>query len=379
MRDRRSRRAIVSAVLAVCLCGPSACSTPRHAAAQLAAVEAAAHRADQVEQATVVRRMMQALVRSGSVPGVVVVLRRGTEVRVLTEGLADTATGVRMSSRTRFHVASMTKPVVATVVMQLVQFGRLSLDDTVESWLPGLVARGDRITVRQLLSHTSGLPDYTRVPAAWPILERTPVDQRALVVAAGRAPPLFEPGTGQAYANTNYALLGLVVERVTGLRLEDVMQQRVFGPLGLRSASLRASRVREEPVAHGYVHGTDATGWDLTWGWAAGGLVTDASDLDRFFAELLAGDLLSPRLVDEMAQPAAGTLGAWSGYGLGLALLPTPCGTAVGHSGVVDGYVSAAYTNRRNGSAVVLLVNTDRDLVAGPLRDLVTTGLCGVS
>jgi D-alanyl-D-alanine carboxypeptidase len=370
---------MVSAVLVVCLCAPTGCSTYRQPTEQLAALEAAADRADQVVGATVVRRTMRDLVSSGSVPGVVVVLRHGTEVRVLTEGLADTATGARMTVHSRFHVASMTKPVVAAVAMQLVQFGRLSLDDTIESWLPGLVARGDRITVRQLLSHTSGLPDYTRVPAAWPVLERTPVDQRALVVAAGRAPPLFAPGAGQTYSNTNYALLGLVLERATGLSLEELLQHRVFAPLGLRSASLLASRVREEPVAHGYVHGTDATDWDLTWGWAAGGLVTDASDLDRFFAALFAGDLVSSRLVDEMAEPAAGALGAWSGYGLGLALLPTPCGPAVGHSGVVDGYVSAAYTNRQNGSAVVLLVNTDRDLVSGPLRDLVTTALCGAT
>ena len=368
----------MSAVLVTCLWAPSGCSAPQHATGQVAAVASAEDRVDQVARTTVVRRMMRDLVSSGSVPGVVVVLRHHAEVKVLTEGLADTATGVPMSSRSRFHVASMTKPVVAAVAMQLVQFGRLSLDDTVESWLPGLVARGSRITVRQLLSHTSGLPDYTRVPAAWPILDRTPVDQRALVVAAGRAEPLFAPGTGQAYSNTNYALLGLILERATGRPLEDLLQQRVFAPLGLRSASLRASRVSEEPVAHGYVHGTDATDWDLTWGGAAGGLVTDASDLDRFFAALFAGELLSPRLVDEMTQPAAGALGAWSGYGLGLARLPTPCGTGVGHSGVVDGYVSAAYTDRRTGSAVVLLVNTDRDLLAGPLRELVATGLCGV-
>lgn len=321
--------------------------------------------------------MVHELVRSGSVPGTVVVLRHGGEVQVLTEGLADTATGARMSARARFHVASLTKPVVASAVMQLVQFGRLSLDDTVDSWLPGIVARGRRITVRQLLDHTSGLPDYTRVPAAWPVLDRPPVDQRALVVAAGRAEPLFAPGAGQAYSNTNYALLGLVVERATGRRLEDVVEHRVLAPLGLTSASLGAARAREAPLVHGYVHGSDATDWDLTWGWAAGGLVTDATDLDRFFAGLFAGDLVSPRLVDEMAEPAADALGAWSGYGLGLAEVSTPCGPAVGHSGVVDGYVSAAYTNRQDGSAVVLLVNTDRSLVSGPLRDVLTAALCG--
>jgi D-alanyl-D-alanine carboxypeptidase len=362
--------AALSLGLAVGLAALTTCSSPHPVSEHHSG-------ADRDTRADAVRRMARELVRSGSAPGVVVVLRHGARVRVVTEGLADTATGAPMSARGRFHVASLTKPVVATVVMQLVRRGRLSLDDTVGSRLPGLVARGGSITVRQLLDHTSGLPDYTRVPAAWAVLDRPPVDQRALVVAAGRAPPLFAPGRGQEYSNTDYALLGLLVERVTGRRLEEVVERRVLVPLGMTSASLWASRAREEPLVHGYVHGTDATGWDLTWGWAAGGLVTDAVDVDRFFAGLFAGDLLPPRIVDEMAEPAAGALGAWSGYGLGLALLPTPCGAAVGHSGVVDGYVSAAYTNRRDGSAVVLLVNTDRSLLAGPLHDLLTTALCG--
>ncbi|MEO5711510.1 MAG: serine hydrolase domain-containing protein [Nocardioidaceae bacterium] len=377
MRDQRSRPAAAVAVLVLCLTVLLACSETQPRPGQQASTRAAP--GDRDTRATVVRRMARELVRSGSAPGVVVVLRRGPRVQVVTEGLADTASGAPMSARARFHVASLTKPVVATVVMQLVQFGRLSLDDTVESWLPGLVGRGRLITVRQLLDHTSGLPDYTDVPAAWPVLDRPPVDQRALVVAAGRAEPSFAPGAGQKYSNTDYALLGLVVERVTGRRLEDVVESRVLTPLGLASASLRASRVREEPLVHGYVHGTDATDWDLTWGWAAGGLVTDGTDVDRFFAGLFAGDLVSPRIVEEMAEPAAGALGAWSGYGLGLAELPTPCGPAVGHSGVVDGYVSAAYTNRHDGSAVVLLVNTDRSLETGPLHDLLTTALCGPS
>ena len=137
---------------------------------------------------------------------------------------------------------------------------------------------------------------------------------------------MFEPGHGQSYSNTNYAVLGMLVERVTGRPLASVLDREVFGPLGMRSASLRRDRVDEAPVAHGYAFGADATGWDLTWGWAAGGLVSDAPDVDRFFHALFAGRLLDRRLVDEMARPRAGWLGQWSGYGLGLARLPTRCG-----------------------------------------------------
>jgi D-alanyl-D-alanine carboxypeptidase len=325
-----------------------------------------------------VRRMMSAVVTTHVAPGVVVVLRRGPRVQVLTAGVADVATGAAMTSDRRFHAASLTKPVVAAAVMRLVQRGDLFLDDTVEEWLPGLLPAGDRITVADLLAHTSGLAEYNRVPAAWPVLKRHPVDQHALVVAAGRAPPTFPPGQGQTYSNTNYAVLGMVVERVTGRPLASVLDREVFSPLGMRSASLRRDRVDEPPVAHGYAFGADATGWDLTWGWAAAGLVSDAPDVDRFFHALFTGRLLAPRLVDEMARPRAGWLGQWSGYGLGLARLPTRCGPVLGHTGDVSGYVSAAYTRRDADVSVVLMASTDRDLRAGLLHDVLETALCGV-
>ena len=114
------------------------------------------------------------------------------------------------------------------------------------------------------------------------------------MVAAGRARPTFEPGLGQSYSNTNYAVLGMLLERVTGRPLATVLQREVLGPLGMRSASLRRDRVDEAPVAHGYAFGADTTGWDLTWGWAAAGLVSDAPDVDRFFHGLFAGRLPRP-------------------------------------------------------------------------------------
>jgi D-alanyl-D-alanine carboxypeptidase len=322
--------------------------------------------------------MVSAVVATHVAPGVVVVLRRGARVQVLTAGVADVATGAPMTPDRRFHAASLTKPVVAAAVLRLVQRGALFLDDTVQEWLPGLLPAGDRITVADLLSHTSGLAEYNRVPAAWPVLRRHPVDQHALVVAAGRARPTFEPGRGQSYSNTNYAVLGMLLERVTGRPLATVLQREVLGPLGMRSASLRRDRVDEAPVAHGYAFGADTTRWDLTWGWAAAGLVSDAPDVDRFFHGLFAGRLLDRRFVEQMVRPRAGWLGQWSGYGLGLARLPTRCGPVVGHTGDVPGYVSAAYTRRATGTSVVLMATTDRDLRAGLLHDLLETALCGV-
>ena len=129
--------------------------------------------------------------------------------------------------------------------------GDLFLDDTVEEWLPGLLPAGDRITVAELLSHTSGLAEYNRVPAAWPVLKRHPVDQHALVVAAGRAPPTFAPGQGQSYSNTNYAVLGMVVERVTGRPSRPSWTGRCSGRWGCaaRRCAATGSTIRRSRTA----------------------------------------------------------------------------------------------------------------------------------
>ena len=171
----------------------------------------------------------------------------------------------------------------------------------------------------------------------------------------------------------------MLLERVTGRPLATVLERQVFGPLGMRSASLRRDRVDEPPVAHGYAFGADATGWDLTWGWAAGGLVTDAPDVDRFFHALFAGRLSRPR-PRRTRWPGRGpagwgrgpaTVSAWPGC-------PPAAAPWSGTTGDVPGYVSAAYTRRDADVSVVLMASTDRDLRAGPLHDVLETALCGV-
>ena len=188
---------------------------------------------------------MHALVKAG-VPGVVVHVRRDRSVVELAAGRADLAEPRRMTTDDRFKVGSITKTFVATAVLQLVAEGRLHLGDTVARWLPGLVPGGDRITVRQLLMHTSGLFDYLDDPRPFaPYLNgdfRHFWTPRQLVRIAVSHPPLFAPGTGFSYTNTGYVLLGLIAERADGERLAVQLRRRIFAPLHLTATRLPASQ-----------------------------------------------------------------------------------------------------------------------------------------
>ena len=312
------------------------------------------------------RPEVAAVVAAGS-PGALVLVEHGASRTEAASGLAALRGAVPLRPRDRFRTGSITKTFVAVVVLQLVREGRLYLDGTVERWLPGLLPDGDRITVRQLLGHTSGLADYAADEA---FLRRTARDPRrswtpgeVLRVALGLG-PVGRPGGRFAYASTNYVVLGLLVERVTGTTLAEQLRRRVIDPLALRETSFSPGTRIPGGLVHGYapsqhdgIVGSLATARDrsnasASWAWAAGAMVSTAPDLSRFLGALLGGRLLPPRLLALM-KPAPGER-----YGLGLAAFPTPCGTAVGHTGNMLGTVSAAWSTADGRRRVVAMTNS---------------------
>ncbi|MCL6735519.1 serine hydrolase [Streptomyces neyagawaensis] len=245
----------------------------------------------------------------------------------------------------RFRAGSITKTFIATVVLQLAAEHRLSLSDSVEDHLPGLVrgegaARADdgrRITLRALLTHTSGLADFTAVTGG-----TTPVTPRQAVRLALALPPAV-PGRF-FYSNTNYVLLGLVIERVTGNSYATEAERRVIAPLRLTGTSFPGAR-SSLPEPHGRAYsadGSDVTDLDPRAAGAAGELVTTLPDVNRFYGALLGGRLLPPRQLREMLD--TGT--AHGAYGMGLYPVRLRCGTTVwGHNGRISGsYVRTAAT-----------------------------------
>ena len=333
------------------------------------------------------RRSLEAVVAAGS-PGALVLVDRGGSRRQEAAGLAELRGSVPLRAGYRFRAGSITKTFVAVLVLQLVAEKKLGLADTVERWLPGLVPNGDRITVRQLLAHTSGLADYAGDSA---FLRRTLSEPRRrwmprelVGVAVGQG-PVARPGERFAYASTNYVLLGLIVERATGTTVERQLRRRIFTPLQLTDTSFSAGTDVPGRHAHGYapsqhdgIVGSLAAARDrstasASWGWAAGAIVSTAPDLSRFFATLLQGRLLPARLLALM-RPSEGAR-----YGLGLAAFRTPCGTAIGHTGNLLGTVSAAWNSRDGRRRVVAMTNSYPLSPAADtaFRRLLETVFCG--
>ncbi|WP_030682873.1 serine hydrolase domain-containing protein [Streptomyces sp. NRRL B-1347] len=285
-----------------------------------------------------------------------------------TSGVAELHTKRPVPAHGRFRIGSVTKTFLATVVLQLVAKGRLQLDDKVEAWLPGAVPRGHRITVRHLLNHTSGAPDYRRLlpmpPSpefldnrlrTWPAAE--------LVRRAVADPPTFEPpGSGYAYSNTGYLLLGQIIEKVTGRPYGEEIERRVIRPLRLRGTSVPGTDPRiRGPHPHGYVPIRQATGErlvDLTTMnpsllGAGGEMISTTHDLNRFMAALLGGRLLPGHLLAAMKTPGVKD----GNYGLGLRRWDTSCGVRVyGNDGDALAYQSWSFTteDRRRQATIAL-------------------------
>jgi D-alanyl-D-alanine carboxypeptidase len=358
--------------------------------ATLSAPDAAAH-TEPAGGRTPLRQIATQLVRDGA-PGSVVVVRTSTGTRRASRGFGQRDPSVAMRATDRFRVGSVTKTFVATVVLQLVAEGKLGLDDPVDRRLPGLLPDGGSITIRELLNHTSGLFDYSDDDAwtgqviAQPDRRWSP---RELVAIATSHAPLFAPGTSWRYSNTNYVVLGLVVEAVTGSTLGDQLRSRVFEPLGLTATSFPTETAIEGAHAHGYV-GSGTLPWlpsttlidattlvSPTGGWAAGALLSNADDLTRFYTALLGGRLVRADLLAAMRSTSPATRGTPWNYGLGLMQFQTTCGRAYGHLGDTPGYRTAVYAKADGRRVAVAMINIDATRVSwGELQTAAESALC---
>ncbi len=364
---RNSGRAVLAvvvtgAVLAVAACGETSVDAANEAKTPPPAVATA----------------MDTVVGQGF-PGVQVVIDGPAGHRTFTAGVGDLGTRAPFPDDARVRIGSNTKTYVATVIMQLVAEGRIDLDAPIERYLPGVVQGngndGNRITVRQMLQHTSGVPDYVGSGAdittqsseqldpddealRWQHFEMTDLVRRAMTM-----PPQFEPGAKSVYTNTNYLLAGLLIERVTGNAAADEIGRRILEPLGLHDTYVPAARETgiRGPHARGYhqINGAtvDFTDFDPSWGATAGDMVATATDLNRFFTALLSGKLLPPAQVAEMQRTVPFDRMPGAGYGLALIERTTSCGAqAWGHGGSIVGFATRNAVTA-DGTAVTVTVN----------------------
>lgn len=283
------------------------------------------------------------------VPGVVAEAVVGEKHVTARSGVADLKSRAAMPIGAHFHVASNTKVFVAVVTLQLVGEGKLALDDTVDKWLPGLVTGsgndGRRITVRNLLQHSSGLIDYTgdlpiRSAADWERERMRTYRPEELLAMSMKHEPSWLPEPGEkrfAYANINYVLAGMIIETVTGHSWEQEVRNRIVSPLKLRDTSAPGtSPALPEPHALSYAKfglnepWVDTTHFNSSLVGASGAIISTTTDMNTFFRALVGGKLLAAAQLAEMQQ----TIDAKelqerlpdARYGLGLIWRPLSCG-----------------------------------------------------
>lgn len=324
-------------------------------------------------------------VHRAGVPGVYAEVRDAGRTWRGASGVADVRTGRPVTPDMRHRVGSITKTFTAAAVMQQVEQGRIRLDAPIGDHLPHLVPgeRGRKITVRMLLNNTSGIPDYIRY--AFPSLQGIPdVSSKSLddnrfrrfhsaeLIKLGLdAPPTGEPGGPVGvYSNTNYLLLGQLLERVTGTAAEEYITRNVIERAGLRHTGFPTGPRIKGPHSRMYeaLWGAldpprDYSVYDMSWTGTGAALVSTMPDLNRFYGKLLDGAVVSRSSLTEMQRtiPVVALDGSMIQYGLGLHRLDIPgCGTFWGHDGTVWGAGTASWTRADGARQMSFAVNLQR-------------------
>ncbi|MGW6918289.1 serine hydrolase [Kitasatospora sp. NPDC054939] len=375
-RNRRLRTAVPTLALAGLLA--AACSGPSPQATGPAPATALPAKADQSPSGSATggtlvplgpdvnaqldAAIQQAMTQAG-VPGAVVSLTSpGSEGYEKAFGVADTATGQPMTTAVNHRMGSVTKTFTVTALLRLVDQQKLGLDDTIGSYVSG-VPNGDRITLRQLAGMRSGLYPYTSDEQFVNTLladPQRPFTPQELLTYSFKHPVDFEPGAAFEYSNTNTVLLGLVVEQVGGQSLGEFIREQVSEPAGLKKTIFPVGSEFPDPHAQGYTNQTpdgqtaNATGWNPSWGWAAGAMISDLPDLKTWATVLATGTLLTPATqAQRLDFPDMGTPG--TSYGLGI----FENHGWIGHNGSLPGYQTVVVRLPAAQADLVIMTNTD--------------------
>ncbi|MFI8219986.1 serine hydrolase domain-containing protein [Streptomyces sp. NPDC085932] len=383
-----TRRTRLRAVTVIMLCCAAVYPTPAGATDASTEGDAA------------LRHELDAFVNSpGGPPGIIAVLRRGGESRVLRAGVADLESGRPPRVGDHMRIASAAKAFSGAVALSLVDRHALHLDDTLRRHLPQLPKAWGRVTLRQLLNHTSGLPDFTESPEYRAILTRDPqhrFDSRRLLDFVADEPLLFRPGSRYHYSNSDNIAVALMAEAVTGNPYERLLHELVYRPLHLRDTSLPQGNRMPRPYLHGYAVDPPMPPEDVSElfsassSWAAGGIISTPADMTRFIRGYAGGALYGERVLREQrrwtpgaSKPAGPGRNA---VGLGIFRYATRCGVVLGHTGNTAGYtqlavatpdgrrsltfsVTAQFSDTVNPEGMRRLRGIQEDFVCALLRD----------
>lgn len=312
-------------------------------------------------------------------------------VQIRTEGVQNRATGAAMDPRSRFRIGSITKTFSSVVLLQLVSEGKLRLDEPVNTYLPGLLP-DDRITVRHLLTHRSGLSDYTNamfaktIPGFEAVRNRV-FSYRELVKLSLDEPRTGQPGAAYQYSNTNFVVVGMLIEKATGNPVAKEYDRRIIKPLKLKNTSyVHPAKAIKGPHVRGYLHPdeagaplVDSTEQTASWAQSAGAVISNAADLNTFTSALLRGRLLRPAMQQEMLKATPVDAAKTRFYGLGLRRYDLSCGTSIyGHTGTVQGFYSYAFSTKDGKRSLSAVANTSNHGAANTaLGGTLEAAFCG--
>ncbi len=316
-----------------------------------------------VNKRTSIEQVIDKAADAKNIPGVIVTVKNGETSWAYASGEGNIERNHKVDADSAFRIGSTTKTFVATVVLQLAGEKKLSLDDTVEKWLPGLIKGkgydGSKITIRQLLNHTSGIADYLTPDLKEKLIEN-PSENYTAEQLISRALQL-EPVKGWSYSNTNMVIIGLIIQKVTGESYAEQIQKRIINPLSLKETVLPGSSMDiPKKNARGYLNTgdklVDITLFNPSFANASGEMISTGEDMTTFFRALLGGKLLTPEMQKEMVTHTVDTpLGK---YGLGIHATKLPDGTEVwGHGGGIPGFTNFAGGTKDGQHVISININ----------------------
>ncbi|KAF6626194.1 serine hydrolase [Paenibacillus sp. EKM208P] len=308
---------------------------------------------------------------SSNVPGAMLGVLNQGQTTFFAAGKSNIKTESIMEPDNKFRIGSVTKIFTATAILQLVGEKKIDLNDSIEKWLPGLIHGneydGKQITIRRLLNHTSGLADYANIKFLNNISSKPLQNYQdyELVNIALSMKPTFEPGKKYNYSNTDYVLLGMIINKVTGKPYSKIVEEKILQPLNLKNTFFPGSstKVPKEHFARGYIQWNsntslqDITNINVSFANASGEMISTTEDLNIFLCALMSGKLLNQTELEEM-KTIINDGNSTKGYGLGLQKTTLPNGEDVwGHVGGIAGYYTIAYVSDDGSKAATLSVN----------------------
>ncbi|MFE9323199.1 serine hydrolase domain-containing protein [Nocardia sp. NPDC052278] len=338
--------------------------------------------------AAAIRPVITTLMKDNAIPGAVVVVKSPKQGNwAAAFGIRAIDTSEPMTVDDYFRIGSNTKTMTSTVILQLAQDGKLSLDDPIDKYWPG-VPNGDRITIAQLNEMRSGLYSYTFDPQFNAALDNEPKKvwtPEELLAIAFAHPVNFQPGEKFEYSNTNFILLGLVIEKLTNMTAAENLRKRIFEPLGLEDTSLPAPTDSSIPDPHpqGYAFGTNVSTIDtyalppaqraeavagtlkptnqtdinVSWAWTAGGAISTADEMATYVQALVGGRLLDAKMQKtrlDSIQPIDPANPDQAGYGLGIVRFGTHL---IGHDGQLPGFMTFMGHDPQSDLTIVIATN----------------------